>query len=165
MTSGRKVAAGAAGAVALGLLGFGLSAAVKQPAAADSSVEAQAPLNLVVVSQTSSKLTVAWTPYLAGLGYELTVDGKRVANSWNSALAKTTFAKPDAAQHVYGVVAVCTGLSLHGRSAGHGDRPRPEQRRRVVGERVRRRVGVMQPVRHRDHLQPFDILLDVPGGV
>lgn len=69
----------------------------------DASV---APLQLTVISQTSTKVTLGWTPPAGIAGYEFTLDGKRVSNTWDPSRSQITFGKPDSGSHVYEVDAL-----------------------------------------------------------
>lgn len=66
-------------------------------------------ISLNVVSQTSTKITFAWTPVAGCAGYVFYADGKRVSNSWDPQKSSVTFAKGASAYRVDAVAVSDSG--------------------------------------------------------
>jgi hypothetical protein len=64
-------------------------------------------LPLTVVSQTSSSITLGWTPVAGAVGYRFTKDGKIVSYTWDSGRSQVKFSKGG----VLGVEALMPGPS------------------------------------------------------
>jgi hypothetical protein len=82
------------------------------PHSEHAAVAATGTLQVSIIANTSSTLTVAWTPPTGIVGYEFKVDGARVSNTWNAAQSTTKFKKlasPPA--HDYQVVPLVEGVA------------------------------------------------------
>jgi hypothetical protein len=128
-------------------------------------------VNLRILSETPTTVTVGWDPVPGAVGYDFYIDAKRVSFTHDGTKTSVKFGKPDAGLHDYGVESLMHGSSgviLVPAPAPPPPPPRLEHRQLQRREHLRhhRRQRPPERQRHRrDHEGPRRILARLTARV